>query len=147
VASEVETDTFAMRLEAFDELVGPTDLRVVSAFTLDAARDAVIPLLDRADRPTALFADDDVLAAGAYIAARERGLSVPGDLSVVGFDDLALARLLDPPLTTVRADAQALGAAAFEALLVLLRGEEPEHERVVPVELVVRGSTAPPPAA
>ena len=146
VASEVETDTFAMRLEAFDELVGPTDLRVVSAFTLDAARDAVAPLLDRADRPTALFADDDILAAGVYIAARERGLSVPGDLSVVGFDDLSLARLLEPPLTTVRADAQALGAAAFEALLVLLRGEEPEPERVVPVELVVRGSTAPPAA-
>jgi DNA-binding LacI/PurR family transcriptional regulator len=64
--------------------------------------------------------------------------------SIVGFDDLDVARLLDPPLTTVAADAEALGAAAFGALLTLLRGEEPENERVVPVELVVRGSTAPP---
>jgi DNA-binding LacI/PurR family transcriptional regulator len=144
LASEVETDTFRLRLEAFDALVGPTDLRVVSAFTVDAARDAALPLLARPDRPTAVFADDDVLAAGLYLAARERGLSVPGDLSVVGFDDLALARLLEPPLTTVAADAEALGAAAFEALLALLTGGEPARERVIPVELVVRDSTAPP---
>jgi DNA-binding LacI/PurR family transcriptional regulator len=144
VASEVEAHTFRLRLDAFEALIGPTDLRVLSAFTLDAAREAVLPLLDRPDRPTAVFCDDDILAAGTYLAARERGLAVPGDLSVVGFDDLALARLLDPPLTTVAADAEALGGAAFEALLTLLKGDAPPHERVLPVELVERGSTAPP---
>jgi DNA-binding LacI/PurR family transcriptional regulator len=144
LASEVETDTFRLRLDTFREVLGETDLRVVTAFTVDAAHAAARGLLTREDRPTAIFADDDVLAAGAYLAARELGLAIPGDLSVVGFDDLELARLLDPPLTTVAADAEALGAAAFEALLTMLQGGEPAPERIMPVELVVRGSTAAP---
>jgi DNA-binding LacI/PurR family transcriptional regulator len=143
LASEVDTDTFRLRLQAFDELLGETDLRVLTAFTLDAAHTATRRLLDRPDRPTAIVADDDILAAGAYLAARERGLSVPGDLSIVGFDDLDVARLLDPPLTTIAADAEALGAAAFSALLVALEGGTPEPERVLGVQLVVRGSTGP----
>ena len=65
---------------------------------------------------TAVFCDDDILAGGVYLAARERGIEIPRDLSVVGFDDLDFARVLAPPLTTVAADAEALGAAAFEAL-------------------------------
>ncbi|HEX4692423.1 MAG TPA: substrate-binding domain-containing protein, partial [Solirubrobacteraceae bacterium] len=64
------------------------------------------------------------------------------ELSVVGFDDLEIARLLDPPLTTVAADAEALGAAAFDALHKLLEGGTPPAERVIPVQLIVRGSTA-----
>ena len=66
--------------------------------------------------------DDDILAGGVYLAARERGLRIPEDLSVVGFDDLPFARVLSPGLTTVRADAPGLGAAAFEALAVADRG-------------------------
>jgi DNA-binding LacI/PurR family transcriptional regulator len=143
LASEVDTDTFRLRLETFQDLLGDTDLRVLTAFTVDAARAAARGLLAREDRPTAVFADDDVLAAGAYLAARELGLAIPGDLSVVGFDDLDLARLLTPPLTTVAADAEALGAAAFEALHAVLSGERPEPERVMPVQLIVRGSTGP----
>jgi DNA-binding LacI/PurR family transcriptional regulator len=144
VASEVDTDTFRRRLDTFREVLGDTGLREVTAFTIDAAQAAARRLLEREDRPTAIFADDDILAAGAYLAARELGLAIPSDLSVVGFDDLDVARLLDPPLTTVAADAKALGAAAFEALLTMLNGGAPEPERILPVELVVRGSTAPP---
>ena len=59
-------------------------------------------LLDAADPPTAIVCDDDILAGGVYLAARERGLRIPEDLSVVGFDDLPFARVLSPPLTTVR---------------------------------------------
>jgi DNA-binding LacI/PurR family transcriptional regulator len=141
VAAAVDTNTFRMRREA----IGAEAPRVaVEGFTLDAAHAATLPLLRADDRPTAVFADDDILAAGVYAAARELGLSIPGDLSVVGFDDLDLARVLDPPLTTVAADAEALGAAAFEALHVLLTGGDPPPERVLPVELVVRASTAPP---
>jgi DNA-binding LacI/PurR family transcriptional regulator len=147
LASEVDSDTFRLRLEAFGELVGETSLRELSAFTVEAAHRAALRLLERSERPTAVFADDDVLAAGVYFAARDLGLAVPGDVSVVGFDDLELARLLDPSLTTVAADAEALGAAAFEALHETLAGGEPARERVLPVELVVRGSTtAPAPA-
>jgi DNA-binding LacI/PurR family transcriptional regulator len=68
---------------------------------------------------------------------------VPEDVSVAGFDDLDLARVLD--LTTVRADGEGLGAAAVAALVALLAGEQPPGETVLPVELIVRGSTGPPP--
>jgi LacI family transcriptional regulator/LacI family repressor for deo operon, udp, cdd, tsx, nupC, and nupG len=112
--------------------------------SIDGARAAALRLLDGPDPPTAIFADDDLMACGVYLAARERGLSIPGDLSVVGFDDIDLARVLDPPLTTVAADAEGLGAAAFEALFATLSGEAADRERILPVELVVRGSTGPP---
>jgi DNA-binding LacI/PurR family transcriptional regulator len=112
--------------------------------TVDAAVAAAGDLLDGTPLPTAVFCDDDVLAAGLYLAARERGLRVPDDLSVVGFDDLDIARVLDPPLTTVAADPAALGATAFERLVARLAGEDRPAETLVPVELVVRGSTAPP---
>ena len=65
-------------------------------------------LLD--EEPTAVFCDDDVIAAGLYLAARERGVRIPDDLSVVGFDDMDFARVLAPPLTTVALDAELLGA-------------------------------------
>ena len=69
-----------------------------------------LSLLDAADRPTAIFCDDDILAGGVYLAARERGLRIPDDVSVVGFDDLPFARVFDPPLTTIRIDPERLGA-------------------------------------
>ena len=82
-----------------------------------------LELLDAADRPTAIYCDDDLLAGGVYLAARERGLRIPGDLSVVGFDDLPFARVLEPPLTTIRIDPEALGGEAFELLAALMAGE------------------------
>ena len=78
------------------------------------------------------------------LAARALGLSIPGELSVIGFDDLDFARVLAPPLTTVAADAEGLGAAAFEALAEDLAGGAPPAEQVLPVRLTVRESTAPP---
>ena len=94
-----------------------------------------------------MFCDDDILAGGVYLAARERGIEIPGDLSVVGFDDLDFARVLAPPLTTVAVDAEGLGAAAFEALATDLSGGSPAAEQVMPVSLTVRESTAPPRAS
>lgn len=99
-------------------------------------------LLQHPDRPSAFVADDDLLAAGLVAAAHELGLRVPEDVAVVGFDDLDLARLTSPPLTTVRFDAEALGAAAFGLLHARLQGRRPKNV-VLPSELVVRGSTTP----
>jgi DNA-binding LacI/PurR family transcriptional regulator len=87
--------------------------------------------------------DDDMLAAGAYEAARRLGLRVPDDLSVTGVDDLGLAAALDPELTTVRLDAERFGERGMHALLAVLEGRRVEVGDI-PVELVVRGSTAPP---
>jgi LacI family transcriptional regulator len=85
----------------------------------------------------------DMLALGAVEAARDAGLSVPADLSVVGFDDVPEAARANPPLTTVRQPHERKGLAAGRLLVARLRGEEPELE-ALQTRLVVRGSTAPP---
>ena len=71
---------------------------------------------------TAVFCDDDVLAAGLYVAARELGIRIPEDLSVVGFGDFDIGRVLHPELTTIVADAAALGRMAFEVLSEQMAG-------------------------
>lgn len=102
-------------------------------------------LLSLPDRPTAIFATNDMQALGVYQAAREFGLSIPGDLSVVGFDDLPVASLLDPPLTTVCQPLRKMAATAAELALALGRGEEvPQTGLEIATTLVVRQSTAPP---
>jgi DNA-binding LacI/PurR family transcriptional regulator len=92
-------------------------------------------------RPTAILAGTDQLAFGVLEAAREAGLSVPRDLSVVGFDDLPAAAWAQPALTTVRQPLLEKGELAGRLLI----GEAAEREVILPVELVVRGSTGPPP--
>ncbi|MFJ9590265.1 LacI family DNA-binding transcriptional regulator [Streptomyces acidicola] len=94
-------------------------------------------------RPTALVCDDDKLAAGAYKAARRLGLRIPEDVSITGLDDLALAQALDPELTTVRLDAELFGERGMQALLAVLEGRTPDGGDI-PVELMIRSSTAPP---
>jgi DNA-binding LacI/PurR family transcriptional regulator len=106
-----------------------------------AGRLAAAGLLDRADRPTAIIALSDELAFGALEAAAERGIGVPSQLSVTGFDDVAEAEHSSPPLTTVRQPHARKGA---EAVRLLLDAEEGEAVHL-PSELVVRASTAPSP--
>ena len=107
----------------------------------EAGRVAGGRLLDRADRPTAIIALSDVLAIGVLEAAAERGISVPGELSVAGFDDVPEAAAATPPITTIRQPHQSKGSEAVRLLV-----EAPESESVVlPIELVVRASTAPAP--
>jgi DNA-binding LacI/PurR family transcriptional regulator len=117
-------------------------LVVRSRFDAESTLAAGREVLRHPDRPSAVLCDDDVLAAGLLAAAAQDGVDVPGELSVAGFDDLDLARLSTPPLTTVHFDPEALGAAAFEVLHALLRGERPA-DRVLPTSLVVRASTGP----
>ena len=97
-------------------------------------------------RPTAIFAASDELARGAIEAARSLGLSVPDDLSIVGFDDTEIARIASPPLTTVRQPLQEMGAVALRTALRLVAGEKIDSNHVeLATELVVRASTAPAP--
>jgi LacI family transcriptional regulator len=101
-------------------------------------------LLDLAEPPTAIFAGSDELALGVIEAARMRGLHVPEDLSVVGFDDTQLARMTSPPLTTVRQPLWEMGGVALRTALRLAAGETIESHHVeLATRLVVRGSTAP----
>jgi LacI family transcriptional regulator len=101
-------------------------------------------LLDLAQPPTAIFAANDEMAAGVVEAARTRGVRVPEDLSVVGFDDTSLARMSAPPLTTVRQPLREMGGVALRTALRLAGGEKIEsHHIELATELVVRGSTRP----
>jgi LacI family transcriptional regulator len=94
-----------------------------------------------------VFAATDEIAAGVVEAARVRGLRVPQDVSVVGFDDSEAARLLSPPLTTVRQPLCEMGRVALRTALRLAAGEELESHHVeLATELVVRSSTAEPPS-
>jgi DNA-binding LacI/PurR family transcriptional regulator len=118
-----------------------------SEINFRAAREAALRLLDAPEPPTAIFCDDDILAGGVYLAARDLRRRIPRDVSVVGFDDLDFTLLLEPPLTTVTANPAGLGALAFETLAAHMAGERVPRVRMVPVTLTVRGSTGAPRAA
>lgn len=113
-------------------------------------RDGVVAgaeLLDLPQRPTAVFAASDETALGVIEAARARGLRVPEDLSVVGFDDTQMAQLASPPLTTIRQPLQEMGRVALRTALRLAAGETVDSNHVeLATELVVRASAAAPSA-
>ncbi|WP_419999048.1 LacI family DNA-binding transcriptional regulator [Streptomyces boninensis] len=115
-------------------------------FTGAAGARATHELLDLDRPPTAIVYANDLMAIAGIAAATSRGLRVPSDLSVVGFDDIPLADCIAPPLTTVRQDVPAWGRAAAEALVALAEGREVTETELPPVAFVVRGSTAPPAA-
>ena len=101
-------------------------------------------LLSAEPRITALFCANDLLAAGAYRAAARLDRRIPDQLSIIGFADLPLARLLAPPLTTIRQDAYRIGQEAVACMLARCQGDRSPRRRVlVPVELTLRASTAP----
>lgn len=111
-------------------------------FMYEDALESAPLLLDLPQRPTAIFAASDELARGVIEAARARGIVVPRDLSVVGFDDTEIARLASPPLTTVRQPLQDMGAVAIRTALRLATGERIDSGHVeLATELVVRAST------
>jgi LacI family transcriptional regulator len=102
-------------------------------------------LLDIADPPTAIFASNDVMAMGAMDGVRSRGLRVPEDVSIMGFDDIPQAASVRPALTTVRQPLEQMGRVATQMLLDLLKNAEKEISRIeLPTELIVRGSTSSP---
>jgi LacI family transcriptional regulator len=98
-------------------------------------------LLGLSEPPTAIFAASDLMAAGALRAARDLGRRVPDDLALVGFDDIQLAGLIQPSLTTVRQNMTAIGAAAADGLVRMIEdADAPPPQEFVPTELVVRTS-------
>lgn len=115
-----------------------------SASTQAAGREGAALLLEGPVRPTAVLALSDQLALGAMQYAREHRLSVPGALSVIGFDDAPPGRTSHPPLTTVAQPIRERGTAAGRLMRGLLRGEAVTVPPPFPTQLVVRGSTAPP---
>ncbi|HKC90428.1 MAG TPA: LacI family DNA-binding transcriptional regulator [Candidatus Limnocylindria bacterium] len=150
IAGPLSTTTGAERAAGYGDALRthglPRDARLIAeavAYSEDAGYAATKRLLTVA--PTAIFAANDLLALGALRAARDTGVRVPVDLSLVGVNDIPMVGLLDPPLTTARVPQREMGAIAARMLISLLE-DEPVHERHVRLdaELVVRGSTGAP---
>jgi LacI family transcriptional regulator len=140
------------RLESYREGLKAADLPVDENLILDCGPtiedgyQSCIKLLRLASRPTAIISINDLLAIGAMRAAVDSGLQVPGDVSIVGFDDISMANYLVPRLTTVTKDALTLGRKAFEILLA--RIQDPTLPRQVilgQARLIIRESTGPAP--
>lgn len=113
-------------------------------FTYQTGQLGAAALLDLAQPPTAVFTGNDEIALGVIETARTRGLRVPEDLSVVGFDDTLLARMASPALTTIRQPLREMGGIALRTALRLANGDKIEsHHIELATELVVRDSTAP----
>ncbi|WP_430785353.1 LacI family DNA-binding transcriptional regulator [Actinoplanes sp. G11-F43] len=138
--------TEARRRAWHDTLVDlglPEGTVVTADFTGASGARATHELLDLAEPPTAIVYGNDLMAIAGISAAIDRGVRVPEDLSVVGFDDIPLAPYARPPLTTVRQNVVAWGTAAAETLVAAVEGREPEPVHLPPVEFVVRGSAGP----
>lgn len=145
MCSRARTDGYRAALDMAGIAFDP-DLIREGDFHHEAGHLAGLELLRLPDRPTAVFTGNDLQALGLYEAARELGLRIPEDLSVVGFDDLPMARWVGPPLTTVRQPLTEMAEAAARMVIDLARGHQPSTLRVdLATSLVERSSTAPPP--
>jgi DNA-binding LacI/PurR family transcriptional regulator len=147
--------TASARLAGFVEALSQAGPRLprsrivrADAYRMSAGRTAGAALLERDDALTAIFCANDLIALGVIEAARQLGRDVPGEVSVVGFDDSFVASLVSPPLTTIRQPLARLGKEAANLAIDLIEDPSGRHAgRQLPVELVVRGSTSRPFAA
>lgn len=116
------------------------DRVVSSAFEVDGGIEAGRRLLDRPDRPDAVFTVSDTIAIGVLGVARDLGLQIPDDLALIGYNDIPIVAQLPVPMTTVRSPARQIGATAARRLLDVVAGRDAESTRL-PVELMVRATT------
>jgi DNA-binding LacI/PurR family transcriptional regulator len=113
---------------------------------VDAGASAVREILSAPSIPTVIFCGSDLIALGAMTALEEAGVNIPGDVSIVGIDDISFAGLARPPLTTIRVPRESLGVTAFQALQRMLKLKRQRgSEYSLETELVIRKSTAPAP--
>jgi LacI family transcriptional regulator, repressor for deo operon, udp, cdd, tsx, nupC, and nupG len=150
LAAHIDVETFRVRQRVYERMLSEAgiplraDYQATAGVDLEESCSAAFDLLRSPEPPTAIFCDDDLMAAGVYKAARKLHVRVPADLSIVGFCDGLVAQLLDPPLTTVTIPMQDLGRRAMELLLSGLEMELPTFVETISLDFVVRESTAPP---
>ncbi|WP_308798286.1 LacI family DNA-binding transcriptional regulator [Agromyces silvae] len=140
VHSDVRRRAWADELSQLGLEPGPV---VVADFTGASGARATHELLDLSQPPTAIVYANDLMAIAGMSVATDRGMRVPADLSIVGFDDIPIAPYVVPPLTTVRQSVVEWGRACARTLVALVESREPDEVHLPPVEFVVRGSTGP----
>lgn len=131
------TETLAAAGYPFDP-----ELLIFGNSSLQSGEMATAQLLDRPDPPTAIFATNDLMAIGAVLAAWKRGLHIPRDLSIVGFDNIEMSSYTTPPLTTISLDRVALMEKAIEVLLSVIQQKQVTTPALLSPELVIRDSTS-----
>ncbi|HET7633318.1 MAG TPA: LacI family DNA-binding transcriptional regulator [Burkholderiales bacterium] len=124
----------------------PASRLLETPYTLNSGREGLRAVMRGADPPTAVMCGNDVLAIGAVAECHARGIEVPQQVSITGFDDMEIASFFTPGLTTVHFPMTELGQYAATHLLSRLDGKDIERRSELAVKLVVRGTTAPPPA-
>jgi len=150
LGAHIDVETFRVRQRVYQRMLSAAGLPTREDYQPTAGLDvaescrAALDLLRGPEPPSAFFCDDDLMAAGVYRAARQLGLRVPADLSVVGFADSLVAQLLDPALTTVSIPALEIGRRAVELLLNGLETEVLPFVETIPLNFVARASTAAP---
>lgn len=150
LGAHIDVETFRVRQRVYERMLSEADIplredyQATADINLEESCRAALDLLSGAEPPTAIFCDDDLMAAGVYMAARKLRWRVPTDLSIVGFCDGLVAQLLDPALTTVAIPMMELGQRAMELLLAGLETELPPFVETIPLNFVVRESTASP---
>lgn len=133
-------------LAALEEAGLPVDPAIIlpGGFSPESGFQAMQILLAAEQRPSAVFVASDTVAVGAIKASRAAGVNLPGDMAMVGFDDIPWAAYLTPPLTTVRLPAQEIGRQAAKLLIQIIDGKSPKNtQRLLPTKLIVRGSSTP----
>lgn len=144
IAGPVGNSDAAERLRGYRDALGqPADPALIfqGDFSVDAGRAAALAFAALSPRPDAIFAANDMMAAGCMEALAELGIAIPGEIAVGGFDDVPLAHFLSPPLTTMRIDVARFGRTAFVQLVAAIAGQPdlPPVEKIVPA-LVIRQS-------
>lgn len=148
ITGDVETHSSRERLRGYRDAMTAAGIAVVNdhviqlGYTLEDGIAGAQQLMDLGSRPTAIFCFSDEIAFGAMYALREMDIDVPGDVSIIGCDNIPLARYFSPPLTTIAQPTAEIGAACATVLLDIIDGNRPaEARRVVPHELKIREST------
>ena len=152
ISGEKASSTSKYRESGYRSAMKSATLEVINAWivegqwTIDGGRNATRLLLDQRPTPTAIFCANDEMALGCLHELKSAGLSIPADISVIGFDDVRYAEVADPPLTTVRQPAEQIGRHAMRRLLEIIEdGTQPAVEpEIVPYKLIIRQSVARP---
>lgn len=145
LTGDVEASAGRQRLDGFKHAIAQAGLPLRSGavskgdFSLESGRAAMRKVLDNGLEVDGVFAANDLMAMGALAELRERSISVPDDVKVVGFDDAVVAQAAVPPLTTISQDIEGLGSAVAELMIAKLNGENPSP-RILPTTLVQRAS-------
>jgi DNA-binding LacI/PurR family transcriptional regulator len=132
---------FSRALEERGISINPDLVITCQNFSTEAGQSAMNQLLNLAHYPSAIFALGDILAVGALQAIRNRGLGVPEDIALIGYDDSCMSEFMDPPITTIHLPSKEMGRRMGSMVRQLMKGEKPENSQVVlPVDLKIRRS-------